>query len=254
MRWLGWVIRMRAYFKVLLLCGGLLAGCSTPFSEVPHATKFEASGQPKLQSAYHWQLIADDAARELLQQLERTRCVPNQPVCSRGLHEGTKLYIKPKVTDNQFHRAIKLSLMNALLKANVYRLTKNPYGSNVLTVDVDTEYVRWADRARRDPLYGEMTLLASGLWVMRNASTDAALLSAGVTADAYFSARAKRARGPQPQHELMLSTTVADSEYYYAQSLNLYYTTERDFHSLYAKKKPPPDLPRLPSGQVRVVE
>lgn len=245
---------MRTLYKLLLLCGGLLAGCSTPFSEAPHATKFEVSGQPKLQSAHHWQLIAEDAARELLRQLEQTRCVPNQPICSRGLHSGTKLYIKPRLTDNQFHRAFKLSLMNALLKANVYRITRSPSDSDVLTVDVDTEYVRWAERARRDPVYGEMTMLASGLWVMRNASTDAALLSAGITADAYFSARAKRARGPQPQHELMLSTTIADSQYYYAQSLSVYYTTERDFHNLYAKKKPPLDLPKLPSGQVRVVE
>lgn len=245
---------MRKHGVAMLLGGILLAGCSVPsFTEAPLATKFNASEQRKLQSAHHWQTIADDTARQLLQQLESTRCVPNQPVCSRGLHEGTKLYIKPRTTDNQFHRAFKLSLVNSLIKANVFRVTKNPDDSHVLVVDVDTEYVRWAGRARHDPFFGEMTTLASGLWVLRNLSADVAMLGVGVTADLYFSARSRFARGLRPRHELMVSATISDAQYYYANTLNVYYTTERDFYDLYAEK-PSLDGPRLPATQIHVSE
>lgn len=245
---------MRLFVAVVMLGASLLAGCTAPYTEAPHSIKFDESDQRKLQSAHHWQVIADDAARQVLQQLESTRCVPNQPVCRRGLHEGTKLYIKPKATDNQFHRAFKISLRSALLKANLFRITKNPHDENVLMVDVDTEYVRWAGRAHKDPFVGEMTALATGLWVLRNASTDVALLGAGVSADIYFAKRSRYSRGPRPRHELMVSVTVSDSQYYYADSVNVYYTTERDFHNLYAEKKPPLNLPGLPSNQVHVTD
>ncbi len=243
----------------LIVAGSLLVtGCTAPFTEAPVATNFEATEQRKLQSAYHWQVIADDAARQLLQQLESTLCTPNQPVCTRGLHEGKKLYIRPQETDNQFHRAFRTSLMSALIKANVFRITKNPYDKDVLVINVDTEYVRWADRARRDPVMGEMTTLTSGLWVLRNAyrniSPGTAMVGAAVSADVYFAANAKYAKGPRPKHELMVSVTAADQQYFYANVTNVYYTTERDFYSLYAHKQPPPNLPKLPYTKVRVVE
>lgn len=234
----------------------LLAGCTAPYTEAPIATNFKASEQRKLQSAHHWQVIADDAAQQLLKQLESTLCKPNQPVCSRGLHEGKKLYIRPLAKDNQFHRAFKTSMMNSLINANVFRITKNPYDKDVLIIDVTTEYVRWADRARRDPVMGEMTTLTSGLWVLRNAYRNAspgtAMVGAAVSADVYFAANAKYAKGPRPKHELMVSVTASDPQYYYANITNVYYTTERDFHTLYMYKEPPPKLPRLPSSKVRV--
>lgn len=243
----------------LVLTGCLLVtGCTAPFTEAPVATNFEATEQRKLQSAYHWHVIADDAAKQLLQQLESTLCVPNQPVCSRGLHEGKKLYIRPQATDNQFHRVFRTRLMSALIKANVFRITQNPSDKDVLVINVDTEYVRWADRARRDPVMGEMTVLTSGLWVLRNAyrnvSPGAAMVGAGISADVYFAANAKYAKGPRPKHELMVSVTAMDQQYVYANITDVYYTTERDFHNLYAHKQPPPDLPKLPYTKVRVVE
>lgn len=243
--------------RSLVLAGSIfLAGCTAPFTEAPVATNFEASEQRKLQSAQHWQVIADDAASQLLQQLEGTLCAPNQPVCSRGLHEGKKLYIRSLETDNQFHRAFKLSLMNSLIKANVFRVATRPNDKDVLVIDVATEYVRWAERARRDPVMGEMTVLTSGLWVLRqtydHVSPGAAMVGAAVSADAYFAYNSKFAKGPRPRHELMVSVSVADQQYYYANTVNVYYTTERDFYSKYAYRQPPPKLPKLPVTKVRV--
>lgn len=47
--------------RSLVLAGSIfLAGCTAPFTEAPVATNFEASEQRKLQSAQHWQVIAED--------------------------------------------------------------------------------------------------------------------------------------------------------------------------------------------------
>lgn len=235
---------------VSLLAGCIfLAGCTAPFTEAPKATKFKATEQRKLQSAYHWKVIADDAAAQLLAQLETTLCTRHQSVCTRGLHEGRKLYIKQRYEDTQFQRAFKQSLMTALIAANVFRITKNPNDSDVLIIDVNTEYVRWADRARRDPMLGEMSTLTSGLWVLRhvyrNVSPGAAMVGAGMSIDAYFAANPKLARGPRPKHELVVSVSASDDQYYYANTNNVYYTTEKDFypHHHVHKRLPAPQLP-----------
>ena len=87
-----------------------------------------------------------DVVVQLLAQLETTLCTRHQSVCTRGLHEGRKLYIKQRYEDTQFQRAFKQSLMTALIAANVFRITKNPNDSDVLIIDVNTEYVRWAEK------------------------------------------------------------------------------------------------------------
>lgn len=249
-----WIMCIRIFS--MLLAGLWLAGCSSTFTEAPVSTRFEASGQRKLQSMNHWQLIAEDAAGQLLRQLQGSLCVPGQPVCNRGLHEGKKLYIQPQAADSPFHRAFKTSLRNALIRANAFRITKNPGDLDVLVIQVETEHVRWASRVRGDSLRGEMRELDNGLWVLRNAGhADSARGGVErVSADAYFTARSVKSGGPPPRHELMVSVTVSDPQYYYANTTDVYYTTERDFHSLYAYRKLPPELPKLPSAKVRVTE
>lgn len=202
---------------ITLLAGSILAaGCTAPYTEAPIATNFKASEQQKLQSASHWQVIADDAAEQLVRSL---------PAGKRAL------YIKQTVGDSNFQQAFNQKLMGSLISAG-YPVMKQP-GNADLEVVVKTDYVRWADRAKRDPVMGEITTLTGGLWVLRNiyrhGSPGAAMMGAAVSADVYFAANSKYANGPRPKHELVVTITASDSRQYYANVSSVYYTTERDF-------------------------
>lgn len=208
----------------------LLAGCQklkVPYTEAPVATNFEKTEQNKLQSASHWQMIVDRTVLEL----------------KRKLPSGKPLYIRQTPEDSKFQRAFNQKLMNQLI--NDYVVQKHP-GDGAVTVEVKTDYVKWADRARRDPVMGEITLLTGGLWVLRNiyvhGSPGAAMMGAAVSADAYFAANSKLAKGPRPKHELVVSVVASDSNRFYANETNVYYTTERDFHN-YAEQLAATRLP-----------
>lgn len=210
---------------ITLLAGSVLvAGCTAPFTEAPTATNFKGSEQHKLQSAAHWQTIVNDTARQLMNTL---------PADKRTL------YIRQSEADSKFQIAFNQKLMNQLI-ANGYRVMKNPGSINGLDVEVNTEYVRWTDRPKRDPIMGEMTTLTGGLWVLRNiykhGSPGAAMMASAVSADVYFAANSKFAKGPRPKHELVVSVVASDNERYYANETNVYYTTEKDFRN-YAEQQ-----------------
>lgn len=215
---------MRSRLVVLLAGGVLISGCTAPFTEAPVATNFEASEQQKFQSARHWQVIADDTVAQLLQTLPSGK---------------NALYIPMSGEDSKFQRAFKQQMMSRLISKG-YPVMKSPVNA-ALTLDVNTDYVRWTKRADRDPVLGEITALTSGLWVLRNiyrhTSPGAAMIGAAVSADAYFAYNSQFANGPRPKHELVVSVTASDSSRYYANTTNVYYTTERDFHN-YASQLP----------------
>lgn len=203
---------------VTLLAGSvLLAGCTAPFTEAPVATNFKATEQNKLQSAAHWQVIANDTAAQLI----RTLPVGKQP-----------LYIKQSPEDSKFQQAFNQQLISSLIAAG-HPVMKHPSTIGGLVVEVQTSHVSWDKRAKRDPVMGEMTTLAGGLWVLRNiynhGSPGAAMMGAAVSADVYFAANSKYAKGLRPKHELVVTVSASDSDRYYANATNVYYTTAGDF-------------------------
>lgn len=214
---------------VTLLAGSVLAaGCTAPFTEAPVATNFKAAEQQKLQSASHWQVIANDTAVQLLRSLPSGR----QP-----------LYVRQSAQDSAFQRAFNEQLISSLIAAG-YPVMKHPLTSGSLEVAVKTDYVTWAKRAHRDPVLGEITTLTGGLWVLRNiyrhGSPGAAMMGAAILADAYFAANSKYAKGLRPKHELVVSVSVSDNDRYYANSTNVYYTTEKDFKNYAVRPAPLP--------------
>lgn len=215
---------MRKQMVAMLASGFFLSGCTAPFTEAPVATNFKASEQQKFQSAQHWQMIADDTVEQLVQTLPAGK---------------SALYIPREAEDSNFQRAFKQRLMSKLISKG-YPVMKNAT-NNTLVLDVKTDYIRWTERASRDPVLGEMTALSGGLWVLRNiyqhTSPGAAMMGAAVSADAYFAYNSKFSSGPRPKHELVVSVSVSDSDRYFANTTNVYYTTERDFHN-YASQLP----------------
>lgn len=210
---------MHKRIVTLVASSMLLAGCVAPYTEAPVATNFKTENQKKLQSASHWQLIAEDTSSQLIRALPSTK----QP-----------LYVVQNAEQSPFQKAFNQQLISSLIAAG-YPVMKHPNDRYTLTVDVKADPIRFSNNPKRAPIVGEATTIAGGLWVLRNIYRDtspgAAMMGAAVTYDIYNFLRSEYASGPTPKTELIVTASVSDKNRYYANSTNVYYTTDSDWHN-----------------------
>lgn len=198
-------------FLAALLCVPLFAGCATPYSEAPLATNFPTSKQQKLQAAAHWNVIAGDVAKQI----------------SVGLKDKRPLFVNQSSVKTAFDRAFTNDLISALV-AGGYTVLKSPAGA--LSVDVDTQAVRFSPNRPQYNHAGLATALTTGVWALHQAhATAGAVLVAGVaSADAYSWFRSEFATGETPQTEIIVTASVSDADRYLARSTSIYYVADAD--------------------------
>ncbi len=211
---------------VTLVAGSmLLAGCVAPYTEAPVATNFKSENQKKLQSASHWQLIAEDTSTQLIRTLPSTK---------------QALYVVQNAQQSPFQQAFNQQLISSLIAAG-YPVMKHADSGYTLTVDVKVDPVRFSKNPKRAPIVGEGTTLAGGLWVLRNiyrhGSPGAAMMGGAVSYDILNFLKSEYASGPTPKTELVVTASVSDTNRYYANSTSVYYTTDDDWHN-YASQLP----------------
>lgn len=201
----------RTRFVAALLCLPLLAACATPYTEAPLATNFPTSKQPKLQAAAHWNVIAGDIAKQI----------------SAGLKDKRPLFVNQSAVKTGFDRAFTNDLISALV-ANGYTVLKSPAGA--LSVDVDTQVVRFSPNRPQYNHTGLATALTTGVWALHQAhATTGAVLVAGVaSADAYSWFRSEFATGETPQTEIIVTASVSDANQFLARSTSIYYVADAD--------------------------
>lgn len=192
-------------------CLPLLVACATPYSEAPLATNFPTTRQAKLQAASHWNVIAGDVARQI----------------SAGLREKSPLYLNLSSARTTFDRAFSNQLISALV-AEGFAVQKSPAGA--LSVEVDTQAVRFSANRPQYKYAGVPTALTAGVWALHAAeATAGAVLFAGVAAaDAYSWFRSEFATGDTPRTEIIVTISVGDSNRYLARSTNIYYVADDD--------------------------
>lgn len=202
----------------LVVGTALFTGCAR-HSETPIATNFPFQKQQKLQAASHWQLIAQDTAKNLIS------AVP----------ERRPLYVRQSEQQSQFEKAFTQQLIGSLTAAG-YPVMKHANRPDTLTVDVSAEPLRFSKGRRQYKTTGSLTALTGGLWVLRNiyenVSPGAAMVTAAATVDTTQWLRSEFASGPTPQTEIIVTTSVSSADRYYAQNSSAYYTTDSDW-SLY---------------------
>lgn len=194
-----------------LACLSLLAGCATPYSEAPLATNFPTTKQSKLQAASHWNVIAGDIAQQM----------------SAGLREKRPLYVNLSAVRTTFDRAFANQLISALV-AEGFPVRTSPAGA--LSVEVDTQAVRFSANRPQYRYVGAPTALMTGVWALHSAeATVGAVLYAGVAAaDAYAWFQSEFATGDTPQTEMIVTISVSDGNQYLARSTNIYYVADSD--------------------------
>lgn len=194
-----------------MVLGILAAGCAAPHSEVPLATSFPTTEQPKLQAAAHWSVIANDVARHLSRDVGNTR----------------PLAVRAPETGSPFEHAFARQLASALVAEG---LTVQNVPDGALDVVFETQTVEFAPGRSQGRHHGALTLLAGGLWALAAVdATAAGVATAAVVAeDARGTLSSGYAHGDTPATEILITVHVSDEARYLAHRSFIYYTADRD--------------------------
>ena len=198
----------------------MIAGCATPYSEAPLATNFPTSKQQKLQAAAHWNAIAGDVAKQIVDKQK-----DRQP-----------LYVNHAQGKTEFDRAFSNHLISALVAHGIV-VQKNALGA--LAVDVDTQVVQFSANRPQYNYAGAATALTAGVWALHNASP-AGIATAGIVGtDAYLWFRSEFATGETPRSEIIITTSVSNRDQYLSRTTSVYYVADAD-QGLYQAHAPVP--------------
>jgi hypothetical protein len=206
----------KAKIATTLLCMLALAGCATPYSEVPKAKNFSASSQEKLQAASHWGLITNDLYKKL------------QAKMGDKVEKSQRLYVSSK-DNSPFNQAVVAELISELV-ADGYLVAKNP--ENTTKIDIDTQVLEFSPSRLKPVASGVPTLIVAGLWTLTEsgvAVTTAGVASAVVIAkDASNYFGSETAAGSTPKTEIIVNIGVSNADNYIAVSRGTYYVTDTD--------------------------
>lgn len=226
-----------AVSTLAIVCIGL-AGCTPRYADVPAPTRFANQDQQKLQSARHWQLIADHFADQIATSLKDKLA-------------GRAIYVPNPGGEQPFVDSFRELLTTALLARGVPVSVSE---TNALIADVRYNAFKFSpNRAAKDGyVYGDATLLAAGLWAATGViaadlakvkSVDLAARTLAVASGTEGllwlrneqNAAGRFATGPVPRSELVLTVSVSDAGRMIARQSNIYYMSDEDV-DLYWKR------------------
>lgn len=208
---------------ILGLMGGLitLGGCAA-YSQAPQPTNFQTQAQSHIRAASHWQMIAADSAKQLIS----------------AFPEKQPLYVVRTSSESPFEEAFRSQLVTELSRAG-YPVMKSDQRPGTLLVDVSAQPIQFSESRARPTAAGELTLIAGGLWVLRDiyekVSPGAAVMAGAVALDAsrWFGAKYSMDK-TVPKTELLVTTNISSADRIFAQTTDAYYTTQSDW-GLYAR-------------------
>lgn len=196
--------------KILVMgvSSSLLAGCfAVNTAQSPMGTTFEASEQQKMQSAHHWDVLANHQA-ELL--------AGNSDLA------GAFLYVDSGNDTSTFGKTYSKQLTSALIK-NGLLVSKTPGGAAV--VEYDVSVVEHSDREPNRMPVGFWTALTAGVWVASEITSPVVgALGAAAAADA-FSGNNLYA---DTDYEVVITTQVSMNNQISLSTSSVYYVNGGD--------------------------
>jgi hypothetical protein len=187
------------------------AGCA---SRVPVAVNHPLTTQKKAKAAHHWDVLADDIARQ-------TKLAAGDP---KKQFPKKPLFVQPGGT-SPFDTAFRNFLITRLVNDGV-TVTEDP--KEALAVSYDVQLVRH-DSSRYTHLPGTLTALAAGVWVIRDlasATANAVPGTLGLTALADYALG--HYAGGATHTELIVTTTMLENSRYLFRKSDIYYLEDED--------------------------
>lgn len=164
----------------LVVCVSMLAGCEVPLirsgtsaqyadpNEVPVATNFETSLQPKLQATDHWNRVAIHAAEALTDALKTGgMCLPGTGCTTLVMERRCKTSAcNPEDCDPLFNRVFHNQFVSALVNLG-YKVADAPVPGGI-TVNADIQPVVFSPNRPQFRYAGELIELGQGVWALQD--------------------------------------------------------------------------------------
>lgn len=196
----------------------LLTGCAT---EVPVPTTYPYSTQHKLKSAHHWDVIAKDVAQQIASAMVKHNLAASPTI------------VTTEQSNAPFHKGFRNFLITHLVDLNLPVAVKDAD----VEVQTETQLVRHnSDRYASIP--GELTVLAAGIMVARNAVLrwQDNQQAAGIIGLAALADWGKGYATGMTKTEVIVTTSVLYKGQYRMRKTDVYYV-EDDDGSLYEQMK-----------------
>jgi len=180
--------------------------------------------QKKLQAARHWDFLAEDVAEQV------SSCCTERQGCDLG--QGRGLYVEPK--PGVFGNAFTKMLITHLVQKGCLVLQSREEGCLVL--QIRTQVVKHATNRFNRPFPGVFTVLATGLSVVRDISSDTLKawgIGAAVLTDIFVGSRVTL-----PHNEVLITTSLVEDNQYLFSKTDLYYINDPDAWHYLTKEVP----------------
>jgi len=199
---------LRVFLLLTLLAVG---GCA---SRVPVATNHPLTTQKKAKAAHHWDVLADDIARQ------------TQAAVGRGGSpmKGKAIYIQPAGT-SPFDHAFRNFLITRLVNRG---LPVTSEAKDAQAISYETQLVRH-ESSRYTHVPGTLTALTAGIWVVRDIVGSASSAIPTTIGMAGLGDYALGQYAGEATHtELIVTTSIMEQSRYIFRKTDIYYIEDED--------------------------
>ncbi len=212
---------MKGNLVIITLLLFSVVGCVQ--RNIPLATSYPITTQPKMQAAHHWEVLADHVAGRLAETLDLT--FPNAVVKPALFLRYTQEHEKIPFGKAFFHL-----LTSRLVEKGLVVVNSAEY-SNVLILDYDMQVIHHKDRRKFYPPPGTYTGMGSLFWLVAHGvdswgERGLAVLPLGIGADIYSAV--EHFLPGETNSEVIITTTVTMGQQTIFGSTNIYYINTRD--------------------------
>ena len=210
---------MRSSFFICCLIPILFILCSCT-SRIPEPVNHDYSQQQKMQSSQHWEVLAQDLADRINNQLILTDNIA-RPVFVKTTC-GDESTPCEELQTSSFNEAFRDLLITNMFDYGI-PTNSTPDGES-LKVQYKVQIVRHnSDRARTlQP--GLLTALSAAIVVLRDAPSNLLIFASGLLADATNTSLAVKG-----SYEVIITTSMIDKGRYLFRASDIYYINDKDF-------------------------
>jgi hypothetical protein len=209
----SFLMRTTAFVALQIL---FLSSCA----RIPEPVGYEYSEQPKMQAAYHWDVLASDVANQINNELIINDYLQT-PVYVKATCGDENTPCEPYQTSS-FDEAFRDLLITDLVKFGVP--VQQEKIEEAITVHYKVQVIYHKAKRVRTIRPGLMTSIATGIMVFRNVPHEFKTIAAAGMVDFMNTAAVQSAA-----HEVIITTSMVAKDRYLFRTSDMYYINDRDF-------------------------
>jgi len=195
----------------------LVGGCA---SRIPEPITYPYSQQQKMQAPYHWQVLAEDLANRINNELIITDNI-SKTVFVKETCGNEATPCNPTETSS-FNEAFRDLLITNLVGFGIP--TKQQKDEETLDILYKVQIVRHNTERIRTLQPGLLTSLSAAIVVLRNAPSDLITLAVGAAADVGNTSLVNNGH-----YEIIITTSMLTGGKYLFRASDIYYINDKDF-------------------------